>query len=296
MAKRKRRRPSAATDRVAAARVARPRLRTDRVALAIAAAGLLLTGYLTALAGSEAAPALCTEGSGCAAIQSSAWSTLLGLPLALWGFVLYALVALAAVTGRSPLVRWRWLSRLSLLGLAISLLLAVVGWIDAGASCAWCLLSLGLLATLFAWVHARRPAGAPGRAGWTSWWLGNGLVATAAMALLVISGTGVLDRRPEDPRVAGLVDHLDALGATYYGASWCANCRRQTRLFGASANRLRYVECTPEGRGGPVAGACVRAGINAYPTWVVHGLQHPGLKTPEELAQLSGYVWESRGD
>ena len=293
MAKKKRR-PTDGPERGGNARVAKPRLRPDAVALAIAAAGLLLTGYLTMLAWRGATPAWCTEGSGCDAIQSSAWSTLLGLPLALWGFVLYALVALAAVTGRSLLARWRWLSRLSLLGLAVSVLLTVVGWVDVGASCTWCLLSLLLLAALFAWTHVRRPAGAPGGPGWTSWWLGNGLVAVAVMALLLVSGSGVLDRRPEDPRVAGLVDHLDAIGATYYGASWCANCRRQTRMFGASASRLPYVECTPEGRGGPVAGACVRAGVGAYPTWVIHGLHHPGLKTPEELAQLSGYVWSAR--
>lgn len=167
MAKKKRR-PSAGPERGGSARVAKPRLRPDAVALAIAAAGLLLTGYLTMLAWRGATPAWCTEGSGCDAIQSSAWSTLLGLPLALWGFVLYALVALAAVTGRSVLARWRWLSRLSLLGLAVSVLLTVVGWVDVGASCAWCLLSLLLLAALFAWTHVRRPAAAPGGPGWTA--------------------------------------------------------------------------------------------------------------------------------
>lgn len=270
------------------------RLAPDWPVLAAAGFGLLLTGYLAVVAAGEGATAFCEAGSGCDAVQASAWSSFLGLPMAVWGFGLYALIALAAATGRSEVARWRWLSRWTLLGLAISLFLTVVAWLDVRATCAWCLASLALLAGLFGWVHARRPAGAPGATTpWRNWWLGNGLAALGVLALLGVAGGGLLDRRPEDPRVAGLVDHLNEIGATYYGASWCANCRRQTRLFGASAARLPYVECTPEGRAGPVAQACRRAGVSAYPTWVIHGLHHTGLQRPEQLAQLSGYVWEA---
>lgn len=293
MAKKKRRHAGRRPDPSPSVRPPAPRLRPDLPVLIGGLAGLLLTGYLAIAAGGDSAPAFCAEGSGCDAIQASDWSTFLGLPLALWGFGLYALIALAAVTGRAALVRWRRLSGLTTLGLAISVFLTAVGWFGVGAACVWCLASLALLAALFALVHARRPPSAPGTGtGWNGWWLGNGLAALGAIAVLAVAGSGVLDRRPEDPRVAGLVDHLNAIGATYYGASWCANCRRQTRLFGASAPRLPYVECTPEGRGGPVARQCRDAGVSAYPTWVIHGLHHPGLQEPEALAQLSGYVWE----
>ena len=102
-----------------------PRLEPDLWVLALAAAGLLLTGYLTLAAWGEGAPALCPQGGGCDVIQGSRWSYLFGLPLALWGFGLYALVALVAATGSAPAGRWRRLSRLTLLGLAISVYLTV---------------------------------------------------------------------------------------------------------------------------------------------------------------------------
>ncbi len=292
MAKKKRRPSGRRPEPSTAAAGRRPaRLSPDVPVLVGAGLGLLLTAYLAWHAG--AAPAFCDENSGCAAIQSSAWSSFLGLPLATWGFGLYALIALAAATGRSAVARWRWLSRFTGLGLALSLFLTVAGWVDVRATCIWCLASLALFAGLFARVHLRRPAGAPGvSTRWSHWWLGNGLAALVVAVLLTVSGTNLIDRRPADPRVAGLVTHLDSIGAKYYGASWCANCRRQTRMFGASAGQLPYVECAPEGRGGAVASECRRAGVSAYPTWVIHGLEHQGLKTPEELAQLSGYIWE----
>lgn len=264
----------------------------DIVTLALAALGLLLTGYLTLVAWRSSAPAFCGQGSACDVIQSSAWSTLLGLPVAFWGFGLYALILLATLAG-TAMARWRWLSRLSLLGLVISVYLTVAGIVALGSVCVWCLISLGLLIAIFARVHLHRPANAPGnRRPWASWWLGNGLVALAVVVVLQLSATGLLDRRPEHPRMAALVDHLNATGVRYYGASWCVNCRQQTRLFGASSDRLPYVECSPQGQGGPVALACVGAGVTAYPTWMIRGVPHPGVKTPEELAGLTGFDWD----
>ena len=105
---------------------------------------------------------------------------------------------------------------------------------------------------------------------------------------------GVLDRRPEYPRVAALVDHLADTGARYYGASWCGSCARQTRMFGASAPRLPYVECSPGGRGGPMARECSAAGVTSYPTWQVNGALYEGIQTPADLERLSGFAWEAR--
>lgn len=296
MAKKKRRRtgqgrPGAAAP-VQQRAVAPVRLKPDPWILALAAIGMALTGYLTLAAWGDGAPALCAQGGGCDVVQGSAWSRLLGLPLALWGFGLYALVALAAVTGATPTARWRRLSRLSLLGLAISVYLTGVGIIALGATCGWCLASLAVMAALFALVHLRRPGAPSGERSWGSWWLGNGLLALGVVAALQIMLGGVLDRRPENPRVAALVDHLDAIDASYYGASWCGACARQTRMFGASAGRLPYVECSPQGRGGPAARVCTDAGVGSYPSWEINGLVYPGIHTPEQLAQLSGFVWE----
>lgn len=278
-----------------ASRTAAPvRLKADAWVLVLAAVGLLLTGYLTVVAWGSGAPAFCAQGGGCDVVQGSRWSTLFGLPLALWGLGLYALIALVAVTGSAPTARWRRLSRLTLLGLAISVYLTIVGLVALDAACGWCLASLGVMAVLFAVVHLRRPGAPAGDRSWASWWLGGGLLALGAVAALHVVLGGVLDRRPENPRVAALVDHLAATGARYYGASWCGSCARQTRMFGASAPRLPYVECSPGGRGGPMARECSAAGVTSYPTWELNGALYEGIQSPEDLERLSGFTWEGR--
>lgn len=295
MARRKQRKP--ARKRVQPAPASQPeqartrRLQPDVWILGLAALGLVLTGYLTLVAWGDGTPALCSEGGGCEVVQGSRWSSLLGLPLALWGFGLYALIALSAATGPTPAARWRRLSRLSLLGLVLSVYFTVVGIVDLGATCGWCLASLATMAALFALVHLRRSGAPLGQGSWGSWWLGNGLVVLGVVIVLQAVLGGVLDRRPENPRLVALADHLEETGARYYGASWCGSCARQDRLFGASAPRLPYVECSPAGRGGPTARECVEAGVTSYPTWQINGLLHPGVQTPQDLARLSGFDW-----
>jgi len=63
----------------------------------------------------------------------------------------------------------------------------------------------------------------------------------------------------------------------------------QKDLFEASADRLPYVECSPAGRGGPVAAGCVKNHIKTYPTWIISGRRYEGILKPERLADLSGY-------
>lgn len=55
--------------------------------------------------------------------------------------------------------------------------------------------------------------------------------------------------------------------ATFYGAYWCPHCSDQKKMFGRSANKLPYVECsTADGQGQlPV---CAEKDIKGYPTWV----------------------------
>jgi len=64
----------------------------------------------------------------------------------------------------------------------------------------------------------------------------------------------------------------------------------QKDLFGASADRLPYVECSPQGRGGPKAPVCIKEKIKSYPTWFIRGQKHAGVLQPDRLATLSGYI------
>ncbi|WP_202840033.1 vitamin K epoxide reductase family protein [Luteimonas saliphila] len=259
----------------------------------LAVTGLLLTGYLSFVAWQDTGAAFCTEGSGCEVVQGSPWSRFLGLPIAAWGALLYAALAWTAWRPATRptlrLARWRRLWRLSFLGLAISVYLTVAGLVALQAVCAWCLLSLAVMLAIFLVVHATRPDSAPG-APWTTWMLGNGLLALGLLAALQMSAMGLLERR-EDPRLRALAEHLAQSEAKFYGASWCPECTRQKRLFGAAAKRLPYVECSPEGRGGGVAFDCISARIGGYPTWIIDGQHHVEVIEPERLARISGFDW-----
>lgn len=256
--------------------------------------GLLLTAYLTWVAMRDTGAAFCAQGSGCDIVQNSQWSRFLGLPIALWGLLLYALLAYVTWRPAPRLTRWRRLWRLSFLGLAISIYLTLAGWLALGAFCVWCLLSLLTLAAIFVLVHRARPDSAPGTA-WSTWWLGNGLLALAVVAALHVSASGLLERRG-DPRLHALAAHLEQSGAKFYGAYWCPNCTQQKRKFSGAASRLPYVECSPNGRSGGVAFECTSAGVTGYPTWVIGGRHYVEVIEPERLAAMTGFDWQGARD
>jgi uncharacterized membrane protein len=287
----KRRDPATDKDhrpRPAAARGAR--LTPDWPVLVLSLIGAVLTAYLSLVALNRDAPAFCAVGSGCELIQQSRWSTLFGAPIALWGFGLYLALALSALFATPKVKPWRRIWLLAALGLAISLYLTFAGWIAIDAFCGWCLLSLALLAAIFAIATWRRPSTAPGMP-WSRFALNNGIVLALVLGVLHAAQAGWL-QPPESPRLRALAEHLAARGAKFYGASWCPNCREQKELFGRSAERLPYVECSPDGAKAPVALTCVSAGIEGFPTWIIRGRRYPNVLQPEELAQRSGFDWD----
>jgi uncharacterized membrane protein len=262
----------------------------DVVILAMALVGMAITGYLTLIAWMRSTPAFCAEGSGCDLIQQSEWSSFLGLPIALWGFVLYALLALLAFRWPSRLKHWRRLWLVAFVGVSVSLYLTAVGWFTLEAFCGWCLASFATISAILVAVFLRRPASAPGMP-WGQWLLRSAGAGLALVLALHLYAADVLSR-PENPRLAALALHLDEYGARYYGASWCPACRDQARLFGAASERLPYVECSPGGRGTPMARLCVNAGISSYPTWIIRGRRFEEVLHPRELARLTGFDWE----
>ncbi|MBV9159101.1 MAG: hypothetical protein JO019_00710 [Candidatus Kaiserbacteria bacterium] len=74
-------------------------------------------------------------------------------------------------------------------------------------------------------------------------------------------------------------------GAVFYGAFWCPHCQATKRLFGASAEKLPYVECsTPDKK--DQTQICKDKGITGYPTWIfADGTRMTGELTLEQLAQ-----------
>ncbi|MBT8445668.1 MAG: vitamin K epoxide reductase family protein [Gammaproteobacteria bacterium] len=258
----------------------------------LALAGTLLTIYLSYIALSGSAAAGCTVDSGCGIVQASRFSRFFGIPVALCGLGVYAvLLGLGAARVRSHR-RWRLALPLAGTALAISLYLTAQSIISIEALCPYCLASLALMAAIFAWLV--RAAGVPearsDRSGWLSQAAAGALLSVVVLHLYY---SGMIDplAGPEEPRLAGLAQHLADSGAAFYGAYWCPHCQDQKALFGGAAHRLPYVECSPGGRRSPAALACTSVGIRSFPTWIIDGRRYTQILEPERLARLSGFDW-----
>ena len=262
--------------------------------LAMALAGVALTGYLSYSHWADGALLYCTQGSACALVQSSRWSTLLGVPTAFWGFLTYCALAIIAATVKAPVRHWRSSWILATVGISVSIYLTAVSVFIIKATCAYCLASFALVTAIFTLVAWQKPQQLV-QLKWDAWLLRSASMAVVIITVLHLHYSGVFHSTagPEDPRLRALAEHLSDTGAKFYGASWCPHCQQQKQEFTASVGRLPYVECSPGGRQGPRATDCVNAKITSYPTWIINGRRHERLLSPQALARYSRFDWNA---
>jgi uncharacterized membrane protein/glutaredoxin len=253
--------------------------------------GLGLAGYLTGLSWSGREAAFCEAGADCHLVLNSRWSELLGVPTSLWGFFIYAALIGTCFVKRLD-KRWKWAVLLSTIGFVYSAYLTTISITQLEATCPYCLTSLGLLTVILVITLIQTPRHNR-RLSWRPW-----LAMSVVGALVLVGGVHysfyarasvVATSTDEDPWIRGLAEHLDHIGAKFYGASWCPHCKEQKAMFGASAKRLPYIECSPSGSSGPQSDECNAAGIQSYPTWFINGHRYTGVLTPSTLAEYSGY-------
>lgn len=258
--------------------------------LAVSCVGIALTAYLSYTAFTGAAVQGCSAGGGCEAVLTSRWAKLWGLPTALWGLLAYSGLAAIAFIRRVD-KHWTYAFGASLFGVCYSVYLTTVSLTILKSTCPYCLTSLALMLTALGIVVSQRPSELANRS-----WLraAAGPAALAVMVIFVLHANYTApepeDFGPEDPAIRALAEHLTDAGAKFYGASWCPHCQEQKHLFGASAHRLPYVECSPGGRNTPQATSCNIAGIQRYPTWIINGKVSGGeVMSLAELASVSGF-------
>jgi uncharacterized membrane protein len=248
-----------------------------------AALGLVLSGYLWFATGAGTSP-LCPAGSGCEIVLTSQYAWLLGVPLPVYGLAYYGAVLALALARLEIDQRRRLVLPVAAVGAAASAVFVGVQQFVLNALCPLCVASAALSVTLLGLVVASRPQNAQRSRVWP-WTAG----AVAAALLFVLGGYALPQQPTADGAYAeGLARHLVATGATFYGTYWCRFCAEQKRLFGQAAAYLPYVECDPRSpRGQPAV--CARAGVRAYPTWVIGGQRFEGVMPLADLARLSGY-------
>jgi len=258
--------------------------------LVLSGIGILLTGYLAWTSFMGAAVKGCAAGGGCDVVLTSRWATLFGLPTAFWGLMAYAGIGGIAFVRRVD-QHWSYAFSAAFFGFCYSVYLTTVSLLILEAACPYCLTSLTLMAATLALVIYQRPREMVNRP-WRGLLLGRGVLASLVIVSLHLNYTAPLPEPlgPEAPMAQALAVHLTETGVKFYGASWCPHCQEQKRLFGPSASRLPYVECSPNGRNRPGAAICGAIGIRTYPTWIINGQWITNVLTLEQLANATGFV------
>ncbi len=251
----------------------------------LAAAGFAIAAYMTWLKWAGASAAFCLSGSGCDVVQSSRYAMLLGVPTALWGAALYGAIGGLAALGLGPR-RWRWAFHLAAAGVGVSVYLTALSMLVIHATCAYCLASTALMLAIFLVLWWRRAA-LPGRRATIGSLVAGGL----AVAMLVPFGAAFIFAMPSGTASgseAALARHLRESGAIMYGAYWCPHCQEQKTLFGDAARDVPYVECDPNGVNAR-PDLCEKAGVKAFPTWVIGGQRREGVQSLSALADASKF-------
>ncbi|MEB3235378.1 MAG: vitamin K epoxide reductase family protein [Cyanobacteriota bacterium] len=283
-----------------------------RVAMAVLATiGVIDTGSITlskwGLLGSLSCS---TQGffgcNGCDKVLSSAWGSVLGQPLSLFGFLAYGAMLLLALV---PLVsqgelrlqlqapcRWGAFG-LSTAMAVFSLVLVGVMVVAIRDCCPFCILSAGLSIGLFVLSLLQGD------------WVDRGqLIFRGVLIALVVGvialGWAAAVNRPaalsskgapipvtsiSNPSTMALAEQLTASGAVMYTAYWCPHCHEQKELFGKQATaKLKVIECAPDGQNSQ-AELCQQKKIQGYPSWEINGKLDSGVKPLQKLANLVGY-------
>ena len=282
---------------------------------AIAAVGASGTGYLTAMRLMNTSAAC---GSGCGKVLSSAWATIFGLPLTLFGCLAYLSMLVLAIAPLFVSPEKDKDLRIKLEGLTWPLLfvgatgmmifsgfLMYVLATQIQAVCPYCIASALFTITMFLLTLFGRRWDDRGQLLFS----GAIVAVVALVATLGVyavpggplsSGTQAAARTeagvtapitsPSGEAEIALANHLTDIDAKMYGAYWCPHCFDQKQLFGKDAYQdIPYIECAPDGKDSQTALCQSVPEVTGFPTWEVNGEFLSGSQSLETLAAVSGY-------
>ncbi len=277
----------------------------------------------------EAAFCPTTGAINCQAVLSSNYAKVFGIPLSLFGMLAYIAIALFAVAPqlinssdkkefRATVENSTWL----LLFAGSTAMMVFSGYLvylmafEIKAFCIYCLLSVICSTALFVITIIGRTWEDMGQLFFTGilvMMVGLiGAVGVHAAASnpgfkqeLNASGQVIIPPVPSSAPKEGvgweikttsgeaeiaLASHLTKVGVKEYIAYWCPHCHEQKELFGKEAyGEITHFDCAEPGNDNSQTKICADAGIKSYPTWEINGKLNPGVKTLQELADLTGY-------
>ncbi len=252
---------------------------------------------------------------GCDKVLNSPWGTFFqtnnfSIPLSLMGLISYLLILLMSIIPLIPTIKnqknniskvaWWGSFYLSTSTFIFSLILISIMILKIKAFCFFCLLScLISLALLLLNIFG---------GGWEDYGklFFRGFIMSVAVLLAGLIWSSAIDPStnklsnnvqgipPEvitlsSPEKIKLAEHLTKEGAVMYNAYWCPHCHDQKEMFGKEATeKLILVECAKDGFNNQ-RDLCESKGITGFPSWEINGSIDSGVKSLEELADLSNY-------
>ncbi|WP_269622182.1 vitamin K epoxide reductase family protein [Prochlorococcus marinus] len=91
------------------------------------------------------------------------------------------------------------------------------------------------------------------------------------------------------PASIELAKYLTEKNIILYNAYWCPHCHEQKELFGNEATKsLILIECAQDGKNNKFE-LCQSKFITSFPSWEINGQIITGVKSLNELANMSGY-------
>ena len=295
-------------------------LKWTRVAMAIfSTIGLIDTGSITLKRWGLIGSLSCPGGlNGCEKVLSSPWGTIFennnfSIPLSLIGFISYLAILILALLPLLPglnenkidLSRKTWwgLFFISSSMTIFSLLLIGIMVFKIEAFCFFCVLSafLSLFILLLSIIGG-------------SWEDPTKLIFRGFIISIIIILGGLIWSSNVEPKkeiiqsnIIGippvvttrsnkasiaLAEYLTSNDVVMYTAYWCPHCHEQKELFGQEASsKLNLVECAKDGKNNKRT-LCQLKGIDGYPSWEINGNIESGIKSLNELADLTGFKGE----
>ena len=123
----------------------------------LASVGLALASYLSYLHFSHAQITFCTTGTGCDTVRESQYSTLLSVPVALLGAILFVAVIVVSTGPFKDRLKRTLLAVMATAGLAFSAYLTYLEAFTIHAYCYYCLATAAVVAAIFVLLHLRHP-------------------------------------------------------------------------------------------------------------------------------------------
>jgi uncharacterized membrane protein/glutaredoxin len=240
--------------------------------------------------------------NGCDKVLSSAWGSLFGQPLSLFGLLAYGAMLVLAVlplVTQSPAVQApsRWGAFAVSTGMAVfSLVLVGVMAFAIRDCCPFCILSALLSLSLLVLSLLQGDWADRGQL------VFRGILVALVVAVVGLGWAAAVNRPAvvnakgvplpvttvSNPSTLALAEKLTASGAVMYSAYWCPHCHEQKELFGKEATaRLKVIECAPDGQNSQ-AELCQQKKIEGYPSWEINGQLDSGVKPLQKLANLVG--------